>query len=189
MNKTELIEQVQAELGEGATKKQAEQAVSAVLDSISKGIVKDGVLEVGKQAGSITNPVGAFSVGAAVAATAVLATAKGSADDTSNTTTTLQNSTQDTVNFLTADESYNLIESNSTVKDEIAASIYYKDIGSRKNLSVAESNIEFEGSNATVKNVYRAKANTNIRNLVTEGYIKINRTTQDVSLASEKANL
>ena len=54
---------------------------------------------------------------------------------------------------------------------------------------MAESNIEFEGSNATVKNVYRAKANTNIRNLVTEGYIKINRTTQDVSLASEKANL
>ena len=154
-----------------------------------KGIVKEGVLEVGKQAGSITNPVGAFSVGAVVAAGAVLATAKGSTDDNTNTVSSLKNPTPDTVNFLTADESFNLIESKTTVKDEIAASLYYKDIGSRKNLSVAESNIEFEGSNTTVKSVYRAKANTNIRKLVTEGYIKINRTTQDVSLANEKASL
>jgi len=154
-----------------------------------KGIVKDGVLEVGKQAGSITNPVGAFSVGTAVAAGALLATSKGSTDDKTNTNTTLQNSTPDTVNFLTADESYNLIESNTTIKDEIASSIYYKDIGSRKNLTVAESNVEFEGSPSGVKNIYRSKANTNIRKLVTEGYIKINRTSQDVSLSNEIANL
>ena len=36
-----------------------------------KGIAKEGVLDIGKQAGSITNPVGRFSVGAAVAAGAM----------------------------------------------------------------------------------------------------------------------
>ena len=48
-----------------------------------KGIVKDGVLEIGKQAGSITNPVAQFSVGAAVAGAAVLASAKGTVDNLS----------------------------------------------------------------------------------------------------------
>ncbi len=46
MNKTELIEAVQSNLEEGSTKKQAEQAVSAVLNSISQGIVKDGKVQV-----------------------------------------------------------------------------------------------------------------------------------------------
>ena len=89
----------------------------------------------------------------------------------------------------TADESFNLISDDTTIKDEIAAGIYFKDIGSRKNLTVAESDIEYAGSDTTTKTVYRNKAVTDIRKLVTEGYIKIDRTSQDVSIATEKAAL
>jgi hypothetical protein len=90
---------------------------------------------------------------------------------------------------LTAEESYNLISNDESIKDEIAAGIYYKDIGSRKGLTVAESDIEYAGSNTTTKTVYRNKAITDVRKLITEGYIKIDRTTQNVSVATEKAAL
>ena len=147
-------------------------------------------MEVGKAAGSITNPVGAFSVGAAVAAGAVIATAKGTADNnTQQNNTVITQPVQDTVNYLSADEAFNLVNNNDTVKDEIASGLYYKDIGSRTGLSVSESDIAYAGSSDTVKNVYTAKAVTDIRKLVTEGYIKINRTTQDVEIATEKAGL
>ena len=49
--------------------------------------------------------------------------------------------------------------------------------------------IEYAGSSATTKRVYRNKAITDIRKLITEGYVKIDRTTQDVSVAIEKAAL
>ena len=155
-----------------------------------KGIAKEGVLEVGKQAGSITNPVGAFNVGAVVAAGTILTAAKGTNDNQDKQDTRVISSPSlDTVNFLTADESFNLISDDTTIKDEIAAGIYFKDIGSRKNLTVAESDIEYAGSDTTTKTVYRNKAVTDIRKLVTEGYIKIDRTSQDVSIATEKAAL
>jgi hypothetical protein len=55
---------------------------------------------------------------------------------------------------------------------------------------VAQSNLEYEASStANVKNVYTNKAITNVRKLVTEGYIKIERQTQDVEIATEKATL
>ena len=155
-----------------------------------KGIAKKGVLEVGKQAGTITNPVGNFTVGAAVATTAILASAKSNNDQTNKQDTrVISNTSLDTVNFLTADESFNLISNNETIKNEIAAGIYFKDIGSRKNLTPAESNVEYSGSSATVKAVYTNKAITNIRKLVTDGYIRINRNTQDVSIVIEKTGL
>ena len=91
--------------------------------------------------------------------------------------------------YLTADEAYNLVTSDANVRDEIAAGIYYKDIGSRKNLTISESDVEYTASTDTAKTVYRNKAITNIRKLVTEGYIKISRDTLDVSVAVEKATL
>ena len=155
-----------------------------------KGIAKEGVLEVGKQAGTITNPIGSFNVGAAVAAGTVLAVAKSNADQKNKQNTNVISSPSlDTVTYLTAEESFNLISNDETIKDEIAAGIYYKDIGSRKDLTVAESDIEYAGSSATTKRVYRNKAITDIRKLITEGYVKIDRTTQDVSVAIEKAAL
>ena len=95
----------------------------------------------------------------------------------------------DTELYLTADEAYTLVTTDANVRDEIAAGIYYKDIGSRKNLTIAESDIEYTASTDTAKTVYRNKAITNIRKLVTEGYIKINRETQNISIATEKVAL
>ena len=155
-----------------------------------KGIAKEGILEVGKQAGTITNPVGAFSVGAAVAGATLLATAKGTNDKSQKQNTRVIDSPSlDTVTYLTAEESFNLITNNESIKDEVAAGIYYKDIGSRKDLTVAESDVEYSGASATVKTVYRNKAITDIRKLTTEGLIKINRSTQDVAINVEKAGL
>ena len=75
------------------------------------------------------------------------------------------------------------------MKDKIAGHVYYKDIGSRKGLTVAESDVEYAASSDTIKTVYRNKAVTNIRKLVTEGYIKIDRATNTVDVAIEKANV
>lgn len=46
MNKAELIEAVQKAYGGETTKKQAADAVAAVLDEIAKGIKKDKVVQV-----------------------------------------------------------------------------------------------------------------------------------------------
>ena len=159
-----------------------------------KGIAKKGVLELGKQAGTITNPIGEYSVGSAaavaIASGALIATAKGLVDNKNrNNTTVINNPTIDTTIHLSANESYNLVTGNSTIKDEIASHIYYKDIGSRKGLTVAESDVEYVGATDTVKRVYRSKAVTNVRKLVTEGYITINRETNNVSISTEKATL
>ena len=156
-----------------------------------KGIAKDGILAVGKQAGSITNPVAQFSVGAAVlAGTAALATARGTADNSNQSNNTvITNATVNNTTFLGADESFNLVSNNESVRDEIAAALYYRDIGSRKGLTISESNVEYEASSTNIKNVYTSKAITDVRKLVTEGYIKILRQTQDVEIATEKANI
>ncbi len=152
-----------------------------------KGIAKNGILEVGKQAGTITNPVADFTVGAALAGAAVLASGKNTNDSKDNTV--ISNATLDTVNYLTAEESANLVNNDLAIRDEIAAGIYYKDIGSRQGLTVAESDVEYTDSSDTVKRVYRNKAITDIRKLVTEGYIKIDRETQDVATSIEKVSL
>ena len=155
-----------------------------------KGIAKDGILEVGKQAGSITNPVAQFSVGAAVVGATALASARGTADNNNQANNTvIINSTVDTVNFLGPDESFYLVSNDTNVRDEIAAGIYFRDIGSRKGQTVAQSNLEYESSSTNVKNVYSNKAITDVRRLVTEGYIKIERQTQDVEIATEKATI
>ncbi len=154
-----------------------------------KGLAKKGILDVGKQAGTVGG-VGNFAIGAAIAGGVAIATAKGITDNKNRANSTaITNPTIDTVTFLSADEAYNLVTTDSNVKDEIAAGMYYKDIGSRKGLTIAQSDVEYTASASTTKTVYRNKAITNIRKLVTEGYIKINRTSQDVSIATEKAGL
>ena len=156
-----------------------------------KGIAKEGVLEVGKQAGTITNPVAQFSVGAAaLVGTAAIASARGTVnnnDQANNTVVT--NSTVDTVNFFGEDESFNLVANDENVRDEIAAAIYFRDIGSRKGLTIAQSNVEYEGAADSIKNVYTSKATTDIRKLVTEGYIKIPRDSKDVEIVVEKETI
>ena len=154
-----------------------------------KGLAKKGILEVGKQAGTVGG-IGAFGIGAAVAGGIAIATAKGIVDNKNKqNNTVITNPTIDTVNFLGADEAYNIVTTDANIRDEIAAGLYYKDIGSRKGLTIAESDVEYTASSDTAKTVYRNKAITDIRKLVTEGYIKVNRTTQDVSIVTEKAGL
>ena len=154
-----------------------------------KGLAKKGVLEIGKQAGT-TSPVSQFAIGAAVATGLTIANKKGTNDNSNKSDLkVITNSTLDTKTFFTADESFKLVNNDANVKDEVAAGLYYKDIGSRKNLTVAESDVEFENSSSSVKTVYRSKALTNIRKLVTEGYIRINRTSKDVNLSIEKVGL
>jgi len=46
MNKSELVEAISANLGADTSKKEAEAALSAVLDAISEGIKKDGKVQV-----------------------------------------------------------------------------------------------------------------------------------------------
>ncbi len=177
-------------LGASNTYNNAKKMKKSDVKEELKGIAKDGILEVGKQAGTISNPIAQFSVGAAIVGVAALASARGTSDNKNQANNTvITNSTIDTINFLGADESFNLVTTNTSVKDEIAAGIYYKDIGSRKGLSIAESNIEYEGSSNNIKNVYTSKAVTDVRKLVTEGYIKITRQSQDVEIATEKATI
>jgi DNA-binding protein HU-beta len=46
MNKSELIESVQAALGKDATKRSAEEALEAVLAAISSGVKKDDKVQI-----------------------------------------------------------------------------------------------------------------------------------------------
>ena len=176
-------------LGASNTYNNAKKIKKSGVKEELKGIAKEGVLEVGKQAGSITNPIAAFTVGAVLAA-GTIASAKGTVDNrTKQNNTVITNNVQDTVNFLGSNEAYNLVTTDTDVRDEIASGIYYKDIGSRKGLTVAESDIEYSASTDNVKTVYTSKVSTDVRRLVTEGYITIARGTQDVSIATEKAGL
>jgi hypothetical protein len=178
-------------LGAANTYNNAKKIKKSDVKEELKGIAKEGVLEVGKQAGTITNPVAQFSVGAAaLVGTAAIASARGTVnnnDQANNTVVT--NSTVDTVNFFGEDESFNLVANDENVRDEIAAAIYFRDIGSRKGLTIAQSNVEYEGAADSIKNVYTSKATTDIRKLVTEGYIKIPRDSKDVEIVVEKETI
>ena len=154
-----------------------------------KGLAKKGIQEIGKQA-AVTNPVSSFIVGSAVVAAGTIANAKGTSDNQNRADSrVISNPTFDSNLYFTAEEAYQLITNDDTAKDKVASIIYYKDIGSRRDLTVAESDVEFAGSTETTKSVYRAKTVTNIRKLVTEGYVRINRTSLDVNIQTEKASL
>ena len=174
-------------LGASNTYNNAKRMKKAGVKEELRGIAKEGIKNIGKQAGSITNPVGNFTVGAAVAGAALVAVAKNSNDSKNNTV--ISNSKIDTVNYLTAEETANLINNDTAIKEEIAAGIYYKDIGSRSGLTISESDIKYAAASDTVKRVYRNKAITDVRKLVANGTIKINRTTQEVSVSVEKATI
>jgi hypothetical protein len=169
------------------------KAKDAVKEEL-KGIVKEGVLDIGKQAGTITNPVGNFSLGnaavTAVAAGAVVATAKGFKDSQSTQNSTAINSTVAQFStILSPTESLNLVSTNEVAQDKVAASLYYQTIGSRNGLTIAESDVAYAALTTNEKSVYRDRVLKEITQLVSDGYIKIDRTTQNVSIVAEKASL
>ena len=169
------------------------KAKDAVKEEL-KGIVKEGVLDIGKQAGTITNPVGNFSVGnaavTAVAAGAAIATAKGYVDSNSTeNNTTVNNNVGQYTNILSPAEAQNLINTNTVAKDRVASALYYQKIGSRNGLTIAESDVAYAALTDNEKSVYRDQVTTDIQGLVADGYIKINRVTQNVNIVAEKANI
>jgi len=169
------------------------KAKDAVKEEL-KGIVKEGVLDIGKQAGTITNPVGNFAIGnaavTAVAAGAVLATAKGYKDSKSNqNSVAINNTVAQYTEILSPTESLNLVTANTVAKDRVASALYYQIVGSRNGQTIAESDVAYAALTDNEKSVYRDKVTAEINTLVADGYIKINRTTQDVSVVVEKANI
>jgi hypothetical protein len=169
------------------------KAKDAVKEEL-KGIVKEGVLDIGKQAGTITNPVGNFSIGnaavTAVAAGAVLATAKGYKDSKSTqNSTAINNTVGQYTTILSPTESLNLVTTNTVAKDRVASALYYQQIGSRNRQTIAQSDVAYAALTDNEKSVYRDKVTAEITSLVADGYIKINRTTQNVSVTAEKANI
>jgi hypothetical protein len=169
------------------------KAKDAVKEEL-KGIVKEGVLNVGKQAGTITNPVGNFSIGnaavTAVAAGTVLATAKGYKDSKSTqNSTAINNNVGQYINILSPTESVNLVTTNTVARDRVASALYYQQVGSRNGQTIAQSDVSYTALTTTKKDVYRNKVNTQIASLVTDGYVKIDRITQNVSTTAEKANI
>ena len=95
----------------------------------------------------------------------------------------------DTANFLSPTEAFNLINANATLKDQVAAGIYFKVVGSRQGQTIAESDINYAALTTNQKFVYQSRALTDIAKLVTEGYIKINRNSKDVTINAERATL
>ena len=158
-----------------------------------KGLSKQGIVNIGRQAGTITNPVGNFSVGSAAAVGLAIgvtvAGAKGIIDDKNKRSTAINNAVIDTKNYLSPTESLNLVQVNLSARDQVASSIYYKLSGSRRGLTIAQSDIEYAGSIDSTKNVYRSRALTDVIKLVNEGYIRINRATNEVSTIAERSSL
>ena len=177
-------------LGAGITYRNAKKLKKKDVKAELKGIAKKGIQEVAKQSGTISNPVARFAVGATALLGVNKLTRRGTNDNTDKANTKrITQPNLDTVNFLSPDEAFKVVSNDSAVRNRVASSIYYKDIGSRKNLTVAQNDTEYSNSNDTTKSVYQNKAITNIRKLVTEGYVKIERQTLDVNISNEKANL
>lgn len=171
-----------------AKKIKAKEAVKEEL----KGIVKEGVIDISRQAGTITNPVGSFSIGTvavAGAAAAALAGSKSLGDGRSPDNKVISNPVLNTQLYLTPTESFNLVQSNLVARDKVAAGIYYKLVGSRKGLTINQSEIEYAASTSDIKNIYRTRALTDTTKLVSDGYIKIDRQGNEVGIVAERAVL
>lgn len=169
------------------------KAKDAVKEEL-KGIVKEGVLDIGKQAGTITNPVGNFSVGnaavTAVATGAALATAKGYVDSRSTeNNTAVNNNVAQYTTVLSPAEALNLVTTNTVAKDRVATALYYQKIGSRNGQTIAESDVAYAALTDNEKSVYRDQVLSDIQGLVADGYIKIDRETQNVNIVAEKASI
>lgn len=171
-----------------AKKIKAKEAVKEEL----KGIVKEGVIDIGRQAGTITNPVGSFSIGTvAVAgvAAAALAGSKSLSNGQNPNNRVISTPVLNTQLYLSPTESFNLVQSNLVARDKVAAGIYYKQVGSRKGLTISQSEVEYTAATNDVKKIYRSRALTDTTKLVSDGFIKINRAGNEVGIVAERAGL
>ena len=74
-------------------------------------------------------------------------------------------------------------------KDTVASALYYQTIGSRNGQTIAESDVAYTALTDNEKSVYRDRTLNEIAQLVADGYIKIDRNTQNVNIVAEKANI
>ena len=79
--------------------------------------------------------------------------------------------------------------SNEEAKNKVASALYYQQVGSRNGQTIAESDVAYAALTTNEKSVYRDRVLKEITQLVSDGYIKIDRTTQNVSIVAEKASL
>ena len=84
---------------------------------------------------------------------------------------------------------YITISNNLILQDQVSAGIYFKTIGKRQGLSVAESDVNFANLTNQQKQIYRDQALLDITKLTAEGYIRIGREELDVTIIAEKADL
>jgi hypothetical protein len=90
---------------------------------------------------------------------------------------------------LSPTESLNLVTTNEVAKDKVASALYYQTIGSRNGQTISESDVAYAALTDNEKSVYRDRVTNEIAQLVADGYIKINRETQNVNIVAEKANI
>ena len=71
----------------------------------------------------------------------------------------------------------------------MASALYYQQVGSRNGQTIAESDVAYEALTDAEKSIYQTKALQDISTLVANGYIKIDRETQQVNIVAEKATI
>lgn len=170
-----------------AKKIKAKEAVKEEL----KGIVKKSVQTLGTSAGTITNPITNYKLGSTagtlLAVGTTIATAKNLIDQKNKNSNQINvNVVQNFTDILSPTESFNFLQNNLQARDKVASSLYYKLNGSRRGLSIAESDVEYASLNNASKNIYRSRALTDVTKLVNEGYIKISRENFEVGIEAEK---
>ena len=74
-------------------------------------------------------------------------------------------------------------------RDRVASALYYQRIGSRNGQTIAQSDVAYAALTDNEKSVYRDLAISQTSALVADGYIKIDRNTQNVNITAEKANI
>jgi hypothetical protein len=169
------------------------KAKDAVKEEL-KGIAKEGIKEIGKQASNNVGAVGDFSLSSpttiATLAGGAVAISIGLTDNKdAKNIARIPNANIDTVGYLSPSESFNVVQSDITLQDKVAAGLYYRQVASRRGLTVNQSDIEYTALATSNKTVWRNSAVNNVNKLVTEGYIKISRGNLDVNIITEKAKI
>jgi len=163
---------------------------AASLKEETGGLVLTGIRNFGQSvAGTSINPIGNYSISTTGAATTIVAAAaaKSLVDGKNNANNTvINNASVNTSAYLSPSESLNLITSNPTALNQISSYIYYQQVGSRNGQSVAQSDVNYAALPQSSKTQYNNQAVGSIKNLVTQGYVKINRANNSVTINAEK---
>ena len=151
------------------------------------GGIRSAVTEIKQIVSPSSNPVANFTISTGVATTAATTAAAKSLIDSGTTANNavINNPKTNTSAYLSSSESLQLISTNTAALNQVASFIYYQQIGSRNGLSIAQSNANYAALPAAAQTQYHNQAYSSITNLVTQGYIQINRSTNNVTTSTE----